>query len=268
MSPPLVDKCGSCMLDIARKDKHMQCSGVCGLSFHIDCTKMKEVSVIWEKLRSIEGVKWFCVACNNILNECGTAGVMSKLLADNLKPIITKAIEPIKSKIKILATNNELRVNNDVDSPALGGGKRRRVDGTETPVSRSKFSRTYRDKLVFGTNENAGENNKLKGVQKPTDELPGDFKSIYLSQLDPSTEPKDIIEYLIDSKVIDNDKEVKCIKLVSPKANSETFTYVSFKLDVPSNLYEELLLPAIWPKSVAVRDFVHKPRPTATLPKN
>jgi hypothetical protein len=267
MTPPVVDKCGSCMLDIARKDKHIQCSGVCGLSFHVDCTKMKEVSAMWDKLRLIEGVKWFCAACNNIWNECGTAGIVTKMLTDNLKPVIAKAIEPIKSKIKTLATNSE-RVNNGVDSPAFGGGKRRRLDGTDTPVSRDKFSNTYRDKLVFGTNENAGENTKLKGVQKPSDEMSGDFKSIYLSQLDPSTEPKDIIEYLMDSKVIDSDKLIKCIKLVSPKVNSDTFTYVSFKLDVPMDLYDKLVLPAIWPKSVAVREFVHKPRPTASLSKN
>lgn len=266
MSHAEVNQCGSCTLDIARKDKHVKCSGICGIFFHVDCTVLKEVGSMWEKFRVMEGVKWFCAACNNIMNECGSAGIMCKMLADNMKPVITKAVEPIKNKIKTLATNSE-RVTNDSGTPALGGGKRRRLESNETPA-RHRVSNEYRNNLVFGTNESAGEQIKLKGVPGPSDEAPDDFKSIYLSQLDPSTEPKDIIEYLTDNNIIDNTKAVKCIKLVSPKANAETFTYVSFKIDAPNEIYEKLLLPATWPKSVAVRDFVHKPRPTASLTKN
>jgi hypothetical protein len=119
---------------------------------------------------------------------------------------------------------------------------------------------------VFGTNDINGTNSKLKGVQKTSaNEQLIDSKSIYLSQLEPSTEPKDVIEYLMDSKFINNDSVVKCIKLVSPKIDSVSFTYVSFKLDVPNELYDKLVNPSTWPKSVAVRDFVHKPRPSLQI---
>lgn len=251
-------KCGSCDLNFARKDKMVLCSGECGASFHVHCTKLKECADLWEKLSVIDGIKWFCLSCSKLMEKCGAAGVMAKMLADNIKPIVVKAIEPIKLKLNKGSVSN----NND-GSPLTSniGGKRRRVDKEDKDGQ--QFGKSYRNNLVFGTNENSGMNNMLKGVQKPSEnEIPKDMKYIYLSQLDPSTEPKNIIDYLMELGIIENDKTINCIKLVSPKAVSETYTYVSFKLDSPKDLYDKLIDPDTWPKSVAVREFVHKPRPT------
>lgn len=258
--------CGDCRLPIGSRDKFVQCNGICGgCAFHIDCTELKDFDSQWDKLKNVGALKFFCKQCNESYNKIGLDGFMFAMIKTGVEKAVKAEMSQMNAKLdNLVASQTEQR---PPGTPLINGNRRKRMRGEDSDVT-PKFSNTYRDKLVFGTNENTGENAKLRGVQKPLDDASDDFKSIYLSQLDPSTEPKDVIEYLMDAKIIENDKMVKCIKLVSPKAISETFTYVSFKLDVPNDIYEKLVSPDIWPKSVAVREFVRKPRPTARFQKN
>lgn len=260
-------QCGECKLSIGNKDKVVTCNGACnGCVFHVDCTDLKDLGAAWEKTKNVGGLKWFCVRCNDSYKSVGLDGFMYIMIKTSVDKAVGAEMVKINAKLdKIVGSQTE---PNSSGSSFVQGSQRKRKRLDDDVVATPKISSTYRDNLVFGTNENAGDAFKLKGVPKPSDETPADFKSIYLSQLDPSTESKDIIEYLTDANIIDNTNAVKCIKLVSPKSNAETFTYVSFKIDAPNEIYEKLVLPATWPKSVAVRDFVHKPRPTANLTKN
>jgi ribosomal protein L31E len=262
-----VERCGDCKLSIGNRDKFVKCSGICdGCVFHVDCTDLKEHGAAYEKLKNVGGLKWLCERCNETFNSVGLDGFMFAMIKNSVEKAVETEMVKVNTKLdNFVASQTEQR---SLGSPFVRGNQRKRLredDGNATP----KPNKSYRDKLVFGTNDNAGVTAKLKGVIRPSNETPEDFKSIYLSQLDPSTEPKDITEYLTDSKVIDGDhiKLIKCVKLVSPKAITETFTYVSFKLDAPEVIFDKLVSPDTWPKSVAVREFVHKPRPTAVLTK-
>lgn len=260
-------KCGSCEMAIGSKDKFVKCSGICdGCVYHIDCTGLKDYGSAWEKVKGVSGLKWMCEHCNKKFEEIGGDGFIYAAIKSSMEKAVATQMKKINSKLDNFIAASQAQPAGG--SPLFRGNQRKRLrsdlDGDSTP----KLSNTYRDKLLYGTKTNDIGNDKLKGVSQPAKEL---GKGIYLSQLDPKTETKDVIDYLIDNKLVENDSAIKCVKLVSPKAVCDSFTYVSFKLEVPDDLYGKLITPDVWPTSVAVREFVNKPRPsiaTASFSKN
>lgn len=103
-------------------------------------------------------------------------------------------------------------------------------------------------------------------------------KLLVASLFHPSTEADHLATFLKGKlNIATESNEVRIFKLVAAGKDLSTLDYVSFKIDVPRNRFNELLSPLIWPRRVRVREFEHRPRksrgnavflipPTATDP--
>ena len=116
------------------------------------------------------------------------------------------------------------------------------------------------DKIVSNLHE-------LVSAPPPTESKPAPLGStsksrlIYISNLQPKTEIADIIQHLkslnLDKSLIDR---IVVAKLVPPNKESNRFSFVSFKLQVPIEYYDVIAHPNVWPKGVSVREFVSRNR--------
>lgn len=132
--------------------------------------------------------------------------------------------------------------------------KRRRVDdesAVDSAVSHTpQRSAQKTNSVVIGS---AVENSDLQVVEPR--------KLLVASLFHPSTESDNLAVFLKTKlKIASDSTVVRVHKLVPAGKDLSTLDYVSFKVDVPGNLFNELLSPSMWPKGIRVREFEHRPR--------
>lgn len=89
-------------------------------------------------------------------------------------------------------------------------------------------------------------------VVKPAESI----KYIHVKRIDSSTSDQSLTEYLATKLAIDAER-LRCFR-ISSNLHSR-FEMVSFKIGVPSALFDDVFKPEIWPSGVMVREFVHMP---------
>lgn len=240
---------------------------------------------ILNALKESPNLRWICNDC--IENgKSAEASDISSLIKKEVKEAIDPVLAVVSSIEKYLPSllrkqNENIREplrdpvaspSNDALFPPLKP-TRRKLDanaaGNRTP---SNLSRLYRDKLVYGTATSA---TALKGVSPirktnngPTENVNANTKTIFVSRLSPETTVDDILKFLVESKVISNPTEVKCFRLVPKDKDVSELSFVSFKLTVPTELYDTVMNSNLWPGRVALREFIENPprqRNIATL---
>lgn len=90
------------------------------------------------------------------------------------------------------------------------------------------------------------------------------WKSIYVSMLHPTTTEDQLIDYVLglNLKPNLNSSDLLCRKLLASNRRIEELRFLSFKISVPDDIFDMLIDPAMWPKTVAVREFVNRSRQT------
>lgn len=121
--------------------------------------------------------------------------------------------------------------------------------------------------LAFGSK--SGEPMKISGVAKPKPTSSTRFqncKSAFILSQTPSTSSNDIVAHLMESKVIQNESDVSCVRLVPANKDISEYLFVSFKVSAADTLFEAIINPDIWPAEVAIRQFMERPaRRIATI---
>lgn len=82
-------------------------------------------------------------------------------------------------------------------------------------------------------------------------------RSIYVTKFKPITSTEQIIGHL---RSVDRTRrladKIKCSKLISDRKNPNKLQFVSFKLDVPSEHFNSLIDPSIWPSGITAKEFL------------
>lgn len=81
-------------------------------------------------------------------------------------------------------------------------------------------------------------------------------KTLYISGFTPQTNSNDILAH-IASQGLEN-VNAQCAKLVSVFKKAKNLSFVSFKVTVKAEFFEDIANPLIWPEGVMVREFVKK----------
>lgn len=276
------DTCAFCANSIPVADM-VTCYGSCDKSYHYKCVSMTKAHL--NALRDVNNMHWFCDMCSISVNPCfsdqlkdeimvflqpflDTVGRIEALVPDLKKlAMTTPSRQPHSRTPRLFAAsdkpNSAKRRRNDYEPNVNQSGPTINNQGDNVPT---KLGLMYSDSLIYGTGTPSG---KLKGVAKPTaanhgpnqPSLSGPTKEIYVSKLDPLTSVDDMLNFLLDAKVIKDTAEIKCIKLVKADVDLEKLNWVSFKIIVPINLFDHIVNPNIWPPSVAIREFIDHPRP-------
>lgn len=84
-------------------------------------------------------------------------------------------------------------------------------------------------------------------------------KAIWVSGLHSETTVDEINDFLLSNTEIIDNSQFQCHKLVKKDADLTKLSFVSFKISTNNELFEHLMDPSIWPKSISVREFKLKP---------
>lgn len=121
--------------------------------------------------------------------------------------------------------------------------RKRKLDGTQSPKRR---------KIENGSSQSTMALSQMVILPAKSPEN----RSIYITQFKPSTSTDQIIGHLrsrIKTRKLVN--KIKCTKLMSDRKNPKKLHFVSFKIDVPSEYFEQFIDPSIWPAGITAKEF-------------
>lgn len=137
---------------------------------------------------------------------------------------------------------------------------KRKLNNVNSPMP-TKVQRTARTSNLsqsttvnFDSQQNSQQNLPSNTASLPADDSP---KYIYLSGFKPNTDTSAVMNHLNSIDGI-NASNIQCKKLVSEHNNRQRLTFVSFKLTVPSSIFDVVMCTQNWPKNTIVREFVNK----------
>lgn len=90
-------------------------------------------------------------------------------------------------------------------------------------------------------------------------------KAIWISKFHPETTPDELENYIVENTEVKDTSKFKCSKLVKKDADIGKMSFVSFKIDVSSDVYDILINPDIWPQDKQIREFIKLLPPKQTL---
>lgn len=82
-------------------------------------------------------------------------------------------------------------------------------------------------------------------------------KSIFITHLQPRTRNEDVISYITEKIDIDRNL-LQCLK-ITPKTIANPF-FAAFKIDVPEEVFNSVILSKFWPQGVVSREFTDNKR--------
>lgn len=91
---------------------------------------------------------------------------------------------------------------------------------------------------------------------KPRNEIRKFEKAIWISRLNPSTTPEEILEYISANTAVTDVSKLNCHKLVKKDRDLSTLSFVSFKIEMNTDDFNILCDPSVWHEGVMVREFL------------
>lgn len=175
--------------------------------------------------------------CDICLEELVTLAEISKGIAE-VKKVVEKIAKVVSKENKttskpILNNNNISGDNTPIVTRSV---KRKRLDQQSTirtPINK-----------VIGTNDAA----ELKSVEGR--------RQLVVTQIHPETTEEMVIQYIRKQLQLNDTIDIRAKTLLPKDRNKEDLSYISVKIVVPESLYSLVLSAELWPKGIAVRDFV------------
>lgn len=228
----MTDECGICHAAWNGREEMIPCSGVCNMSFHLECSGINKT--VYNNLMKSPQLRYYCKPCSQI----NTIAVVQRIdvLAESMKALCAQFTELAALMTTAMSAN------------AL-------VAQTTAPTFRSNDHLKTVD--IIGTDLSTSV---LKSVPVAQD------KFIYVGGLDPVTTKEEVIDYVMGKLNTSSPADVSCRTLVPIDKDITRLTFISFKVGVPGARFEELMKPEMWPKGVKVHEFVQKPPRQRNLP--
>lgn len=109
--------------------------------------------------------------------------------------------------------------------------------------------------------------NKLKAAPAISTKIhkPKFENSIHVSRIQTSVTLEDMTNYIIENADIKPDDEFKCTLLVKKDKDLSKLSFVSYKIDVIADKFDQLMDVNFWPKGLLIREFVPQERNQATF---
>jgi hypothetical protein len=227
--------CGICQLLIT--ERCVTCSGGCSSHFHMGCVGLNANAL--KTLDTFPQITWRCVDCSKVTMQT-----------------LVKKIDALVDTIAVLSSNLPKKKTWDLNTPKPGGSGRSTRStargGDETPKNGNNNHKNDRIPEQ-GSRSLMGTGSGVSGLSAA-----GPRKWLYATYFSTTT-TTDAIIGLVSSKT--GCEDVKC-NLLMPKsvANVTDLDYVSFKIGVKPEIYDQLYCPTLWPTGVMLREFVDRPR--------
>lgn len=274
--------CKSCALVVKNKDAKLGCYGTCGNVFHLSCLGAKndayKQSVI-KIFTDIPNLLWFCDDClPNIQDIFSASSEHTQLHNGSLNDLVAQSTDQkIDDSVSQtpMDTENSPTIDESVATNSKTKAKRAR-SCSPTPSQpkiddpkRSKTTDTVRDNILFSdlVIQRASKPDNNENISS----LTVNSRCIYITPFNPVTDESQVVTYLnSQDNIRDFVDKIKCKKLVSAKCNPKKLTFVSFKLSVPAECFDEIVNKSVWPTGVIIKEFIvrDKPKRIPTAQKN
>lgn len=264
--------CGLCATD-AKVDV-IKCYGMCGKLFHLTCLSSDQKQSLLKKallpyLNNISGLHWYCDNCvphtlNGLVKsfaDCviGIGEIKAMLLTSNSSSTQTPplgdepqiASEPSSSAQ--MSTNQtvpgESSASNDEQSEAINEDEFAappvNSEIADEPMDTLPAQVTVDDRNDEG-NGNVGADLRFNpfSVKRRRFGQPVQRTAKRQRQRAPST------RMFVD--------QIRCTKLMKRGRGPHAYTFISFKLTVPSKFFSRVTNPSIWPEGVTANEYVRK----------
>lgn len=87
-----------------------------------------------------------------------------------------------------------------------------------------------------------------------------------MSKFNPETSVEEIIEHIVTETSVKDKKLFRCIKLVKKDQDISKLSWVSFKIDVVAEHFDELMDSSNWGDDNLIREFIHIRAPEKQQP--
>lgn len=251
-----------CKCNVIVNDNILACAGECPNIIHFNCAGIKKQ--VYDAISQIPNFFWRCTDCIDFYN-------VQKLKTDKM----VKAIDSINAAL--LTLNDASFVLNDkidkiikplpLQSPSFVSQKKK--IGTNDAPSRNTRSNKSNEitcsskngdssSLLSTTSTNS--NNELKkkiiigsGTLNSTLRTVEPLKWIFISRLHKDIHDDDLIAYI---KNTFNISQLKLVRM-QRKMDDDNRDYISFKIGVPENYFNQILDSSSWPSGVLIKEFIN-----------
>lgn len=90
-------------------------------------------------------------------------------------------------------------------------------------------------------------------------------RSVHVSRIDKSVSTEMIIEYITQNSQLKPTDDFKCTLLVKKDTDVNTLSFVSYKIDVKSEHFSQLIDVNFWPQGAFIREFISQDRKKSTF---
>lgn len=262
--------CKTCNLAIKTNDAKLGCFGTCESVFHFSCLTVKSKSYkksLISYFNEIPNLLWFCDVCLPGVQEMFSAATCDHTHHQN-DDIDGFALHNTDKSTDDSATVTPMDTDNSTssDESVVSNPKSKRSRSCSPSPSqtdepkRVKKSDSVSDDILLNDliiqSANKPDNNDNISLSTVNS------RCIYITPFNPVTVESHINKYLNSKDSIrDHLDKIECKKLVPAKCNQNKLTFVSFKLSVPAECFDEIVNQSFWPTGVTIKEFIVRDKP-------
>lgn len=248
-----LNQCYSCKQIIEYTDTLVCCEGKCRRSAHPKCVNLDHDAV--RLLKGSNGLSWRCEECRTtpLCNYEDNLKALDNKWEGNFRSICKKLEDVNKSlafkprRLRSIAMNETptSRRNNEVSNPA----KRKYISSPEEEdiVSRPNI-------LVC---DGVGTSSLAVASPPPPRNL---MKFLFVSNMHRSVQTDATLKHVSDGLKIES-SQVECFKLVKRDVDILGFRFISFKVGVAPELFDQINNIHFWPAGTKIKEFInHRPK--------
>lgn len=278
--------CGTCVLPIDTQNDVFGCYGICGRKFHLSCLSSGNnayKSKIIDYLNKIGNLHWYCDECQpfTVNGMVGSFKDCVRVLSD-IKPLLAEKCEHasvsptppnvINVDMRDVSSHSAQTVAGDIDSSKNGKrklsvadsfvNKQPRMNADQKNVSTIDLTDANNQSQTQNQNQSSSNVSKLESVFPAAARPIRDHKALFVSGLKKGTTSDDVIAHLREQgldNTVNFPVSLRCELLTGKWKQPKKVTYASFKISVPSDCYNAVADPKIWPVGLVIRAFDNKP---------
>lgn len=251
------------------------CCRGCNTLFHLKClattNQYYNVQLV-QLLCAIKQLHWYCDQCHigtvNTLIDCARTVRDAEQFLVQI-PILIRKFEASSTTATTQASSNgsnSMEIG-DVQNASIAATK---PISSLTSMMGKKVLETPRSNKRKNDGNLDSQRVKLQALSTlsaPSASANGitvleESKAVYVSNFDPTVDESHILKYLTEQSI--DTSAIQCQRLVKKNWKKQKLSFVSFKINAPTNIYDKIIEASFWPNDTVVNEFVTTSKTMAT----
>lgn len=249
--------CGKCdvVFTKGQADSLIKCSGFCGKSFHAtaECSDLIKSNQSFDRnallaLKNHENIMFMFAGCRTCLKSVSFIQLATKVesVLSSLEDVKLELMNQVNGALKSMKEGLKEDISNISSKVAQQPVE---VKQSYASVVAPSYSPSNSESGIIGS---GGEDDVIHSVPVKSK------KFVFVSRLNNSTTKEKLLSFIGKKLTTTTEDDIICWPLVKLGVNTNTLSFISFKIGVPERNYQDLLNASFWPDGVLVREFIQK----------